>query len=83
MGPRGPAGPPGKNGDDVSEKNCHRPTRRVSLGSTERVHFSNRVMLENPAVLESVELLALRWVVLEQGKVQGLMASRGSGQEEN
>lgn len=67
MGPRGPAGPPGKNGDDVSEEleqllliYCHWPTRLVSLGSTERLRVSNRVMLENPAVLVSVELPAPR-----------------------
>lgn len=68
MGPRGPSGPPGKNGDDVSKKTGTSsdllaptsPTRLVPLDSTERLRVSNRVMLENPAVLVSVDLLALR-----------------------
>lgn len=61
MGPRGPAGPPGKNGDDVSGRGSDPPSLPVGTapppgGSTLWGCATNRVLLHrvklaNPAVL--------------------------------
>lgn len=64
MGPRGPGGPPGKNGDDVSDSLIICP----SLGGTSHdacltlthADLFHRVRLASPVAPVSVELLDLR-----------------------